>query len=159
MAKKRDFQPESYSLTRLREVMKKRSEFESPAGNNRWIFEELINYLMYSAPRPWVKEEGEEIIGEVWEQYLGTVCYKHKKHIFTCLYVANDGLAVANHGHLEIMPTGEIKKTREFYVFPNGDIEYCGKDMRHELVNNYGEPIYVISVKATGRGHRTEVLE
>lgn len=154
MKKGSNFQPESYSLTRLNEVMKKRSEFKRCAGRNKWIFEELKNYLLYSKPRPWMKKEGEFIVGEVWEQYLGTVYHKHTKHVYTCLYVASEGLAVSKHGHTEVFTNGTVKKTKEFYLFSDGKIEFCGKDMSHELTNYSDKPIYVISVKVTGRGHK-----
>lgn len=99
------------------------------------------------------------VFGEVWEQKLGIIKYHKTVHTFSCMYVPNQGLAISRHGHNQLVHTtqhGDIKKTRELYIFyiPSSLVEmkFCGKDEMHELINNYGEPVYVISVKVTGRG-------
>ena len=121
-----------------------------------WISHELQNLLEFTQPHDWVKKEGELFAGNVLEQYIGTVYHKHTKHVYTCLYIASDGPAVFRHGHAEVLPNGDIKKTKEWYIFSDGHIEFCNKDDVHDLVNNSNKPIYVISVKVTGRGHRRE---
>ena len=98
-------------------------------------------------------------IDEVWEQNLGTIKYHKTIHTFSCMYVPNQGLAIREHGHNQLVHkdrNGDIKKTRELYIFyvPSSLVEmkFCGKDEKHQLCNNYGCPVYVISVKVTGRG-------
>lgn len=72
-------------------------------------------------------------------------------HKFEYLYVKSEGLVIDYHKHEESIHGGkQIMKIREFYIFPDGKIETCGKDCKHRLVNNYGKPIYVISLKISG---------
>lgn len=151
----RIFYPKRFSYLDAINLTSKRDELEC-SRRDKWLFEELRHLLEYSDLHEWTKKTDKLVVGSVLEQYLGTVYHKHTKHVFTCLYVGSQGPAIMRHGHTEVYSNGTVKKTKEFYVFPDGHTEFCGKDMSHELENNSGEPMYVISVKITGRGHRKE---
>lgn len=77
---------------------------------------------------------------------------QEKMHIFAYLYAEYDSkqeIVIEAHGHKEPFHRGkQVIKIKEWYIFPDGEIKFCNKDELHELVNNYGKPIYVISVKS-----------
>ena len=76
-------------------------------------------------------------------------------HEFNYLYVETQGLAIAKHGHQAPANGGkQIRKIKEWYVFPDGTIELCRKDEKHSLVNNFGKPIFVLSIKSYSNGTR-----
>jgi len=83
--------------------------------------------------------------GKVWRQDIATITYHKEKHIFSYLYVESSGVAVGLHGHKDAKHPE--RKTTEFYLFPDGRIEVCKAGGEHALVNEYGRPIYVLSVK------------
>ena len=65
----------------------------------------------------------------------------------------SQGLAIARHGHEELVHGGkQIRKIKEWYIFPDGKMSFCGKDETHELVNIYGKPIYVLSINVSSNG-------
>ena len=67
----------------------------------------------------------------------------------------SEGEAVGMHGHEELANRGKQKrKIKEWYVFPDGHVEFCDKGQMHRLVNNYGMPIYVLSIKSCRNGIR-----
>ena len=70
------------------------------------------------------------------------------------MYVASEDLVIDSHGHNEQIHEGkQVRKTREFYIFPDGRIEMCGKDCKHRLINDYGKSIYVLSLKICSNGN------
>ncbi len=103
---------------------------------------------------PWEKLEGEP--GDVWRYNIGEVYYRHTVHKFSWLYVETTGEAVGEHGHEQPANQGRQKRLwKEWYVFfYDGRIEVCAKGQTHKLVNNYGKPIYVLSIKVGSNGNR-----
>ena len=101
-------------------------------------------------------ENDDKVVGELWEQEIGTFKYKDTIHVFTYMYLPKTGWAVRTHGHNEIVHGVHVKKGKELYIFyvPAFTVrmEFCGKDEEHELYNAYGAPIHVLSVKIKGRG-------
>lgn len=126
-------------------------------GNNRTFWDELEYILKsdgYSQSNEWERMENDDIVlGEVWTQPIGEFYYKNTVHKFAYLYVESQGLAIARHGHEEPVHGGEqVRKIKEWYIFPDGKMRFCGKDETHELINSYGEPIYVLSIKISSNG-------
>lgn len=130
------------------------------AGEN-WAFinflYELEMLLKTLENSEWEKRPLDELsLNEVWQKNLGVIKYHKTTHTFTCMYVPNQGIAIRTHGHNQLVHDGKhIKKTRELYIFyvPSKVLEmkFCRKNEVHTLYNDYGEPVYVISVKITGR--------
>ncbi len=147
---RKDLKP--FGLGRLKEIRKIMKERYCGNGPNASFWDELES-ILYHKPKSyeWERMENDEIVlGEVWSQPIGEFHYKHTVHQFTYLYVESQGLVIADHGHEEPFHGGkQIKKIREWYIFPDGRIELCRKDETHKLVNNYGKPIYVISLKVS----------
>ena len=124
--------------------------------------DELEKILKTQKPGEWFKipvDVCDVTLDEVWEQNLGTIKYHKTIHTFSCMYVPNLGVAIREHGPTQLVHkdhNGDIKKTRELYIFyvPSSLVEmkFCRKDETHKLFNNYGCPVYVISAKVTGRG-------
>ena len=83
----------------------------------------------------------EELIEELWRNGVEHHVYEFNR--LGCHHYNKDN-------------NGDIKKTRELYIFyvPTSLVEmkFCRKDETHQLCNNYGCPVYVISAKVTGRG-------
>lgn len=101
----------------------------------------------------WVKKPKEGIVkGDVWECPIGQFYHKRRLHRFAYLYAEYDPekeVVIDSHGHQESFHGGKQgKKVKEWYIFPDGKVEFCDKDELHQLINNYGKPIYVISVKS-----------
>ena len=146
---------QAFDLAKLDEIRNLRAKMYC-GGNNKLFFEELEYILKrkdYSESKEWARRDNDEVIlGEVWEQPIGEVEYKNTIHIYSYLYVETIGLAIGEHGHNELVHDGkDIKKTKEFYVFPDGVMTFCDKDETHSLVNQFGKPIYVISLKIKNR--------
>ena len=149
-----DLQP--FTLERLDEIRKLREEMYC-GGDNRLFWDELESILKrddYSHSDVWERMENDDVVlGEVWSQPIGDFYYKNTVHKFAYLYVESQGLAIAEHGHEEQVHGGEqIRKIKEWYIFPNGRMELCRKDCTHKLVNNYKKPIYVLSLKISSNG-------
>ena len=149
-----DLQP--FDMARLEEIRKLRGEMYC-GGNNRLFWDELESVLSsenYSQSNEWERMDNDDVVlGEVWSQPIGEFYYKNTIHRFAYLYVVSQGLAIAEHGHEEPVHNGEqIRKIKEWYIFPDGRMELCRKDHTHKLVNNYGKPIYVLSLKISSNG-------
>ena len=86
---------------------------------------------------------------------IGQFYYKHTVHEFSYLFVASKGLAIRMHGHDKPANRGkQIRKVREYYIFPDGTIYFCRKGQKHQLFNKYDHPIYVLSIKIYSNGTR-----
>lgn len=145
-------------LNEIRELRKIRCISQSVKGgdNYRQFWSEL-EYILRNRGSfkvdEWKRLENEFVLGEVWTQPIGNYYHPHTVHEYSYLYVESEGVAVAKHCHNRPIHNGKhIQKVREWYIFPDGRIEMCDKDEEHELVNDYGHPIYVISVKISGMG-------
>lgn len=85
--------------------------------------DELEKILKTKKKGKWLKKPvdvSDVTIDEVWEQNLGTIKYHKTIHTFSCMYVPNQGLAIREHGHNQLVHkdrNGDIKKTRELYIF------------------------------------------
>lgn len=151
---RKDLKP--FDMASLEEIRKLRGEMYS-GGDNRLFWDELETILKradYSQSDEWERMDNDEVVlGEVWSQPIGEFYYKNTVHKFAYLYVESQGLAIADHGHEEPVHGGkQIRKIKEWYVFPDGRMELCRKDCKHRLVNNYHRPIYVLSVKIGSNG-------
>lgn len=138
------------SLKAIKKLRGKRDPFKT-------FWEELEAVLKCKHPKSnkWEQMEGDVILGEVWSQTIGEFYYKHKVHKFSYLYVKTQGLAIGRHGHNESANRGrQTRKVKEWYVFPDGSMHFCGKDQFHQLYNGYDGPIYVLSVKISRNGTR-----
>lgn len=155
--KRLDLKP--FDMECLEEIKKLR--YEMYCGRTNWAFWEELefiltdsSYSMYRATnKGWEKlEKDEVVIGDVWSYHIGDFYYANTVHSFTYLYVETQGMAIAEHGHDKRVHLGkDIKKTTEWYVYPDGRMEICKKDEKHSLNNGYGKPIYVLSIKKTNR--------
>lgn len=142
-----DLRPFNMALLKeIRKVRGKRDPFKS-------FWDELEEILKYkdSESNEWERMNNDDIVlGEVWSQPIGEYYYKHNVHKFSYLYVESQGLAIAEHGHEEPVNGGnQVRKVREWYIFPDGTMAVCRKGEKHSLLNDYGKPIYVISIKIT----------
>lgn len=120
---------------------------------NRSFWKELNSVIQTKTKSyKWIKKPKDKVVlGDVWELRIGEFYHKHTVHKFTCLYAEYDPeqeVVIDSHGHQEPFHGGkQIKKVKEWYFFPDGKMEFCNKDKFHQLVNRYGKPIYVLSVK------------
>ena len=122
-------------------------------GPFNYFWDELEDVLKYKNNN-WKKLKNDIVVSEVWEQYIGQVFYKHTVHKFSYLYIENPGLAIKMHGHKEPANYGkQIRKIKEWYIFPDGTVEFCGKDEEHQLFNKFDHPIYVLSIKVSKKGN------
>ena len=145
---------EKFNLKNLKELREKTTKpywIESPMEP---FWRELEEILMNSSQKGrWKKLRGEP--GDVWRCDIGEYRHKHTVHRFSWLYVESTGEAVGMHGHEELANGGKQKrKIKEWYVFPDGRVEVCDKGQLHRLVNDYGMPIYVLSIKSGRNGRR-----
>lgn len=151
---RKDLKP--FDMASLEEIKKIRGEMYC-GGDNRLFWDELESILKsanYSQSNEWERMNNDDVVlGEVWSQPIGEFNYKNTVHRFAYLYVESQGLAIAKHGHEEPVHGGkQVRKIKEWYVFPDGRMELCRKDRKHKLVNNYRKPIYVLSVKIGSNG-------
>lgn len=156
---RKDLQP--FDMKRLNEIRKLRkgNKCYFSAGANSSFWDEL-ECILKCNPKShmWAKKDNDDIVlGEVWYQRVGEFYYKHTVHKFEYMYVESvesEELVIGWHGHEEEVNHGkQTKKIREFYIFPDGRIEMCGKDCKHRLINNYGKPFYVLSLKICSNGN------
>lgn len=158
-----DLQP--FDMARLNEIRKLRSEMYC-GGDNKLFWDELeaiITSEGYAPSNEWERMDNDDVVlGNVWSQPIGEFYYKHTVHRFAYLYVESQGLVIGEHGHSEPIHVYEsgyeitmYRQLAEWYVFPNGSMELCRKYLTHKLVNNFGKPIYVLSIKIGSNGSRT----
>ena len=87
--------------------------------------------------------------------FLNSEFYNKKNIEKRVLLCYNDTVAfcfsISNVGGILMK---QIRKIKEWYVFPDGTIELCRKDEKHSLVNNFGKPIFVLSIKSYSNGTR-----
>ncbi len=149
-----DLRPQPFNMARLSEIRKTRGKHDVFQP----FWDELEIILKCKNPRinEWDKMENDDVVlGEVWAQTIGEIYYRHTVHKFSYLYVKTNGLAIGKHGHYEPANGGkQIRKFKEWYVFPDGSIHFCGKDKEHQLFNSENSPIYVLSVKVGSNGIR-----
>ena len=148
-----------FNQARLNELRKVRKENEKSywlEDPYYYFWEELEAILRTKQEKgSWKKLEGDDVLGDVWEQQIGEYHHRHTVHRFSYLYVESRGIAIAEHGHEEPANRGkQRRKIKEWYVFLDGRIEICKKDEKHRLVNNSGRPIYVLSIKICSNGTR-----
>lgn len=144
-------------LDEMRRIMEDRHGCAGPVKD---FLDELKKILsMGTVSCKWVKKPKEGIVkGDVWECPIGQFYHKRTLHRFAYLYAEYDPkqeVVIDSHGHEEKGTDKEpfhggkqVKKVKEWYIFPDGKVEFCDKDELHQLINNYGKPIYVISVKS-----------
>lgn len=152
---RKDLQP--FNMTRLNEIRELRTSNRRylTKGENSTFWDELECILKCNPKSDvWEKKEKDNVVvGEIWCQRIGDFYYKHTVHQYEYMYVGTERLAADFHGNEILVHKGkQVKKVREFYIFPDGKIEMCGKNEKHRLVNNYGKPIYVISLKIMRNG-------
>lgn len=142
---------QSFGMAQLQELRKLRSNMHC-GGDNRLFFDELediikrtdINFLP-----AWERMDNNDIIlGEVWTQLIGYYRYKNTVHKYEYMYVLpRNSIVIGEHGHEELVHNGQqIRKIKEWYIFPNGNMTLCRKGHTHYLVH-HGEPMYLISLK------------
>lgn len=151
---------QTFNLVTLREIRKirrKNSSFLNDHYNLFWDeIEAILRTKNPSQKNEWQKLDNDDVIlGDVWCQTIGEFYYKHTVHKFTYLYIGSQGLAIDEHGHEEPANNGkQIRKIKEWYIFPDGTMSLCDKDETHKLFNRSENPIYVISVKISSNGNR-----
>ena len=148
-----DLRPSSFNQAKLKGIRRLRGNYDA----FRTFWDELEMILKCNPPKrnEWKRMNNGFVVGEVWSQPIGEIYYKHTVHKFSYLYVQSQGLAISRHGHNEPANGGkQIRKVKEWYVFPDGTIHFCGKDEEHQLFNQYDAPIYVLSVKISSKGTR-----
>lgn len=153
---RKDLQP--FDMKRLNEIreLRRGDKCYFSAGANSSFWDEL-ECILKCNPKShiWVRKDNDDtVLGEVWYQRVGEFYYKHTVHKFEYMYVESEDLVIDWHGHNEQIHGGkQVKKTREFYIFPDGRIKMCGKDCEHRLINDFGKPIYVLSLKICSNGN------
>lgn len=114
-------------------------------------------------PASWKKLKGKHIHGDVWQQVIGQYMHHHTVHRFAWLYVKDTGEVIGEHGHEEPVnirkdtkgkKSKQTKRFKEWYVFPDGTIAVCPRGKTHRLVNSFGKPIYVLSIKVGSNSTR-----
>lgn len=143
----------SFDLAKLEEMRAIRAAMYR--GRDNWLFwdelESIITRKGYKTSE-WTKieKDGVVVLGDVWEQPIGRFWYDKSVHEYAYLYTESTDVVIDWHGHNRLIQNGKnVLKTREWYTFPDGRMEFCPKDEKHRLVNTYGKPIYVISTKIT----------
>lgn len=131
-------------------------------GKPYWIgspmdcfWEEIEAILRTTKTSSWEKLRGPHIKGNVWQQDIGEYRHKHTVHQFAWIYTADPGEVIGEHGHEKPANRGkQVRKFKEWYIFPDGTIRVCSKGETHRLVNNYGGPINVLSIKVGSNSTR-----
>ena len=142
-------------------------------GEPHWIesplecFWKEIKAILRTTEKPasWKKLKGKDIYGDVWQQEIGQYMHHHTVHRFAWLYVKDTGEVIGEHGHEEPVNTRknakgkqikskQTKRFKEWYVFPDGNVIVCPRGKTHRLVNHFGKPIYVLSIKVGSNSTR-----
>jgi len=149
-----DLRPMPFNKARLKEI--RRLTGKCDAFQSFWDELEIVLKCRHPKSNEWERMKNDDVVlGEVWRQPIGEFYYKHTVHKFSYLYVKSQGLAIGGHGHNEPANGGkQTRKIKEWYVFPDGSIYFCGKDEYYQLYNKYDKPIYVLSVKISSNGTR-----
>lgn len=150
--RQQDLRP--FNKARLKEIQKVRGIYDPV--QSFWDELEIVLKCKHPKSNEWERLDNDDVVlGEVWSQSIGQIYYKHTVHKFSYLCVASQGLAIGTHGHNEPANGGkQIRKIKEWYIFPDGMIYFCDKDGEHGLFNKYDHPIYVLSVKICSNGTR-----
>ena len=166
-ARKRKFTEKD--LASIREKTMKPYWLESPLECFWKEIEEVLNTT--EKPARWEKLKGKDIHGDVWQQVIGEYMHNHTVHRFAWMYVESTGEVIGLHGHEEPVNKAseksakkrkqtkkckrkQTKKFKEWYIFPDGTKAVCSKGEMHRLVNSFGEPIYVLSIKVGSNSTR-----
>ena len=146
----------SFNVMQLKKIEKVREKYGPDPFQSFWNELERVLKCKQQTSNEWKRMEKDAVVlGDVGSQSIGEFYYKHTVHKFSYLYVASQGLAIGMHGHNEPANRGkQIRKVKEWYIFPDGIIHFCDKDEKHQLVNSFGYPIYVLSVKVCKKGTR-----
>lgn len=155
-ARKRKFTEKD--LASIREKTMKPYWLESPLD----CFWKEIKEILRTTEKPasWKKLKGKDIHGDVWQQKIGQYMHHHTVHRFAWLYVESTGEVIGEHGHEEPVNTRkktkskQTKRFKEWYVFPDGTIAVCPRGETHRLINSFGKPIYVLSIKVGSNSTR-----
>ena len=150
--RQQDLRP--FNMARLKDIQKVRGMYDP--FQSFWDELEIVLKCKHPKSNEWERMDNDDVVlGEVWSQSIGQIYYKHTVHKFSYLCVVSQGLAIGMHGHNEPANGGkQIRKIKEWYVFPDGMIYFCDKGEEHRLFNKYDHPIYVLSVKICSNGTR-----
>ena len=143
-----------FDMDCLNKIRRLRGKMKKDGKANSIFWDELEAILVSSSciqNAKWERMEGEFVKGEIWRQTIGNFYHKNNVHHFTWMCIVSDGLVIDLHGHEERTASG-TRRVKEWYVFPNGEMNLCKKGCKHSLANNYGRPIYVLSVKIGSKG-------
>ena len=157
----------SFDMAQLQTLRKLRSNMYC-GGNNRLFFDELEDIITredYNPNSTWERMKNDDIIsGEVWTQLIGYYRYKNTVHKYEYIYLLPRNVTfideyghekimercdISEHGHEEIVERcgcQQIRKIKEWYIFPNGIMRLCRKGQTHHLYH-HGKPMYLISLK------------
>jgi hypothetical protein len=148
----------SFDMAQLQSLRELRGNMYC-GGNNRLFFDELEDIITRTDKKAlpyWERMDNDDIIlGEVWSQPIGYFRYKNTVHKYEYLYVASTGLVIAEHEHEKLLDRcgcQQVRKIKEWYIFPNGNMKLCRKGHTHRLVHQ-GSPMYVISLKIWNHTH------
>lgn len=141
------------TLNKIREKRKK----QYCGGNNKLFFEEielLLESDEYVRSEEWEqKERNDMVVGNVWEQPIGIVCYPNTIHRYTYLWTDSLNEIIGYHNYRELSEDGKnVKKGRGWYIFEDGHMDFCGRTRMHRLFNETKGPIYVIELQIFNGG-------
>lgn len=147
---RKDLKP--FDQNRLKEIctLQKGNAHYFDIGENSIFFRELECILKCNPKSSlWFKKDKNKVVlGNVWFQPIGKYYHKRTVHVYEYMYIDSQGLVIDYHFHEKRVNGGnQISKVTEFYIFEDGKIYMCPKDQQHALINTYGKPIYVISLK------------
>lgn len=148
---RKDLEP--LGMARIREYRYVMSRKYNGQGPNSTFWDELEYIIIRSSKRyDWERMKNSDIVnGEVWSQPIGNFYHRCKIHRYTYMHIESKGLVIAEHGpHHEWRydeKDGQVISFSEWYIFPDGSMEFCPKNGKHRLVNYYGHPFYLISLK------------
>ena len=154
---RKDLEP--LDMARIREYRYEMSKKYRGRGPNTSFWDEIEHLIKRRCKwYDWEKmENNNTVLGEVWSQPIGTFYYKKVQHRYTYMHIESNDLVIAKHGpHQELRydeDDGQIISFSEWYIFPDCHMEFCPKNGMHELVNPYGHPFYLISLKIGSKAY------